>query len=181
MKTTFDHALTAAAVLLTVCVVAISGYLLLADVGQKWTYAVAIVIMAAGWLARRFTSERNVTASITMAGVLLSVALGAKAVDHAGWLVINDLALRINGMVTGAVLVLLSNAIPKRMSSATGLAMLRTVGTAFVIGGFGYALAWLVLPVHFADAVAPIVVLLSLIVALTAYIIWYRGGARSVS
>jgi len=98
-----------------------------------------------------------------------------------GWAAGTDIALRLNGIVAGAILVVLSNAIPKRMSSASALAMLRTVGRAFVIGGFGYACAWLVLPLRFADTVAPAIVLASIAVAAASYIGWHRSGDRSVS
>jgi hypothetical protein len=182
MKITSDHVLTAAAVAVTACVAAISGYLFFSNVGQKWVYGVAIAIVVVAWFARRFgSSPRNVTTSLIMAGALLSVALGMKALEHLGWIAGGDIAVRINGIMTGAVLVVFSNAIPKRMSSASALAMLRTIGRAFVVGGFGYALAWLVLPVSFADTVAMVIVLLSIVVAAASYIRWYRSGDRSVS
>lgn len=182
MKTIFDNVLTAAAVVVTVCVVAISGYLFFANVGQRSTYGVAVGVMFVAWFARRFSSEgRSITTSLVMAGALLSVALGAKALEHMGWIGVSDLALRTNGIMTGVILVLLSNAIPKRMSSANALAMLRTVGAAFVVGGFGYALAWLVVPLQFADTVALIVMLASVVVAAASFIGWYRDNGRSVS
>jgi len=116
-----------------------------------------------------------------MAGALLLVALGIKALEHMGWVAGIDVAARLNGIMTGAVLVMVSNAIPKRMSSAGALAMLRTVGKAFVFGGFGYALAWLVLPLRFADTAAIVIVLASIVVAAASYIGWHRSADRSVS
>lgn len=182
MKTTFDNVLTAAAVVVTACVAAISGYLFFANVGQRWVYGVAVATMVVAWFARRFgSSRRNVTTSIVLAGALLSVALGAKALEHLGWAAGSDIAARANGIMGGAVLVVLSNAIPKRMSSANALAMLRTVGRAFVIGGLGYACAWLVLPLRFAGNVALVIVLASMVVAAASYIGWHRSGDRSVS
>jgi hypothetical protein len=182
MKTRFDTVLTAAAVLMTACVAALSGYLIFANVGQRWVYAVAVATMVVAWLARRFgSSRRSVTASIVMAGALLSVALGTKALEHMGWAVGSDIAARVNGVMAGAILVVLSNAIPKRMSSASALAMLRTIGRAFVIGGFGYACAWLVLPLRFGGTVAQVLVLASIVVAAAAYIGWHRSGDRSAS
>lgn len=183
MKIKFDDVLTAAAVVATACVVAISGYLFFADVGQRWAYGVAVATMGVAWFARRFcSSRRNVTTSIVMAGAVLSVALGTKALEHIGWIAAgSDIAARTNGVMMGAILVVLSNAIPKRMTSANALAMLRTIGMALVIGGFGYACAWLVLPLRFAGTVAQVIVLASLAVAAASYIGWRRSGNRSVS
>jgi hypothetical protein len=182
MNAKFDTVLTAAAVAVTACVAAISGYLFFANVGQRWVYGVSVAIMVVAWFARRFgSSARNVTASLVAAGALLSVMLGMRALEHLGWAGGIDIATRINGVMTGLILVALSNAIPKRMSSANALAMLRTVGRAFVIGGFAYALAWLVLPLRFADTVAPVVVLASVVVATASYIGWHRSSDRSVS
>lgn len=182
MKTEFDNVLTSAAVVVTVCVAAISGYLFFANVGQRWVYGVAVATMVVAWFARRFgSSRRNVTTSLVIAGALLSVALGTKALEHMGWAAGSDIAARVNGVMMGAILVLLSNAIPKRMSSANALAMFRTVGRAFVIGGFGYACAWLVLPLRFADTVALVIVLASIVVAAASYVGWRRSGDRSVS
>jgi hypothetical protein len=182
MKTTFDNVLNAVAVVMTACVAAISGYLFFANVGERWVYGVAIATMIGGWFARRFaSSSRNVTASLIMAGALLLVVLCAKALEHMGWAGISDIALRMNGIMTGAVVVVISNAIPKRMGSANTLAMLRIAGTAFVLGGLGYSFAWLLLPLHFAGNVAMIFVLASLLVAVASFVGWYRGGDQSVS
>jgi len=182
MKTTFDNVLTSAAVLVTACVTAISGYLFFAGVGQRWVYGVAVATMVVAWFARRFgASRRNVTTSLLLAGTLLTVTLCMKVLEHMGWAAGSDIAARTNGIMAGAILVVLSNAIPKRMSSANALATLRTIGRAFVIGGLGYAVAWLVLPLHVADTVAPIIVLTSLIVACVAYVGWHRTGDRPAS
>jgi hypothetical protein len=181
MRTRFDNVLTAAAVTVTACVVAISGYLFFANVGQRWVYVVAVATMAVAWFFRRFSSaRRDVTTSLVLAGLLLLVALGAKALGHMGWAAGSDIAARTNGIMLGVILVVLSNAIPKRMSSARALAMRRTVGTAFVLGGFGYASAWLVLPLQFADTVALVIMLASVVVAAVSYISWLRSGDRSV-
>jgi hypothetical protein len=156
--------------------------LFFANVGQRWVYGVAVGIMVVAWFVRRFgSSPRNVTTSLVMAGAVLSVALGTKALEHMGWAIGSDIAARTNGIVAGAILVVLSNAIPKRMSSANALAMLRAVGRAFVIGGFGYACAWLVLPLRFAGTVAQVIVLASVVVAAASYVGWRRSGGRSVS
>ena len=179
---TIDQILTAAAVLVTACVAALSAYLFFANVGQKWTYCVSLGVMVVAWFVRRYGYDRrNVTMSLVLAGLMLSVALGAKALEHLGWAGGSDIAARTNGVIVGSTLVLLSNGIPKRMSSATALAMLRTVGRAFVIGGLGYAVAWLVLPLHYADTVATVIVLASLIVAAASFIGWCASGNRSVS
>ena len=182
MKTRYDDVLTVAAVAVTACVVAISGYLFFANVGQRWVYGVAVATMAVAWFARRFgSSRRNVTTSLVMAGAVLSVALCTKALEHVGWAAGSDIAARTTGVMVGAILVVLSNAIPKRMSSANALAMFRTIGRAFVIGGFGYACAWLVLPLRFAGTVGQVIVLASIVVAAASYVGWRRSGDRSVS
>jgi uncharacterized YccA/Bax inhibitor family protein len=125
--------------------------------------------------------DRNVAMALSLAGVLLAVAVAMRLFEHHGWFAGRDAALRMDGVIVGAVLVMLSNAIPKRAGSASALAMRRVAGWAFVLGGFGYAFAWLVLPLRFASPVAIVVVLASLAVAALSFIRWYRSADRCVS
>ena len=159
MKTTSETILVTCAIAASACVLALSMYLIAANVGRPWTYAVALLVMCAAWIVRWFAcGSRDVTVSIVAAGALLTAALAVKALEHLGVVVGSDIGARTTGVICGALIVVVSNAIPKKqLNSASGLAVKRSVGTALVLGGLGYAFAWLVLPISIASTVAMIV------------------------
>ena len=66
----------------------------------------------------------------------------------------------------GVIIVVFANSIPKQVSTARGLAMRRIAGWALVVGGLGYALSWLFLPLAYANIAAPLILFLGLMYAL---------------
>jgi hypothetical protein len=176
VKTISETVLVACALTVTACVLLLSIYLIAANVGHPWTYGVALLVMCVAWIVRRFAcGSRDVTASIVAAGVLLTVALAAKALEHLGVAVGNDIGARTTGVICGALIVVISNAIPKKqLNSASGLAAKRSVGTALVLGGLGYAFAWLVLPIGIASTVAMIVLFAGVAVGAVSVVRWHR-------
>src|SRR5581483_7345941 len=102
MKPLSDKALTAWAIAVTACIVALCGYLLFANVGDRWACGLAVATIAFAWIVRGFSSaRRGVTTSLLMAGAILLVALGAKALSHLGWAAGSDIGERVNGIMMG--------------------------------------------------------------------------------
>lgn len=162
--------LTSSAIAVTVCCVAVLGYLFYENTGNRWAYLAAMLVLAAGWIVQRFSDDRRaVQSSIILAGLLLLVATFEKLADHAGWATGADVDQRLLGVLLGVVVVAFANAIPKKALSARASATGRVVGWALVIGGLCYALAWLVLPLAIASSVAVIALLLSLVLGIAAY------------
>jgi hypothetical protein len=65
-------------------------------------------------------------------------------------------------VLAGAFVVVIGNAIPKKaVASPRRAALLRANGKAMVLGGLGYALAWLFLPLAHAGQAAMAVMLLA--------------------
>jgi len=151
MKAISDKLLFSLTIAISLWVVFTSGYLLYADSEHPGRYLLAIAIMGAAWTIRHFVrrhaepaptslAKRKLTQSIALAGVMLSLAL----VMRLGWIDgLGEFGVRARGIISGAIVVLIANAIPKQVSSARRLAMLRIAGWALVIGGLGNVLAWL--------------------------------------
>lgn len=163
-------ALTLSAIAVTLCSVVVSGYLYYQNVGNRWAYLAAMLVLVVGWIAQRFSDDRRaVHTSILLAGLLLLTSTLEKLANHAGLATGADMDQRLLGVILGAVVVALSNAIPKKATSAQAFATRRVIGWALVLGGLGFALAWLTLPIAIAGDAAMIVLLLGLLVGIAAY------------
>ena len=162
--------LTLSAIAVTVCSVAVSGYLYFQNVGNRWAYAAATLVLVVGWIAQRFSDDRRaVHSSILLAGLLLLISTLEKLAHHAGFATGADIDQRLLGVILGAIVVALSNAIPKKAASAQAFATRRVIGWALVLGGLGFSLAWLALPIGIAGDVAIGVLLLGLLTGIAAY------------
>ncbi len=163
-------ALTLSAAAVTLCSVAVSGYLFFQNVGNRWAYLAATLVLVVGWMAQRFADDRRaVQTSILFAGLLLLISTLEKLANHAGLAMGADMDQRLLGVILGAVVVALSNAIPKKATSAQSFATQRMIGWALVLGGLGFAIAWLALPIAIAGDVAIVVLLLGLLIGVVAY------------
>jgi hypothetical protein len=175
MKTTSDNLLFSLAVATTLWVFFASGYLLYMNSERPWQCLLAIALICIAWAIRYFfrrnakadpksiAGQRKITQSIVFAGLILSGALIARL----GWLDgLGELGERSRGVISGVFVMFLSNSIPKEAGSARGLAVRRAVGWAMVLGGLGYALAWLLLPVAYANDTAVLVMLFALAYAI---------------
>lgn len=170
MKSYSYSALTLSAIAVSACSVVVSGYLYYENIGNRWAYLAAMLVLGVGWIAQHFSDDhRAVQTSILLAGLLLLVATVEKLAHYAGWATGAALDQRLFGVLLGAVVVTLSNAIPKNAASARTLATRRTIGWALVLGGLGFALAWLVLPLAVASNVAIAALLLGLAIGIAAY------------
>jgi hypothetical protein len=84
-----------------------------------------------------------------------------------------ELSHRLLGVLLGAVVVCYANTIPKvlaartrqRCSAAADQAARRFAGWALVLGGLGYALAWLLAPIGMANLIAGAILATALLLA----------------
>lgn len=186
MKTTSEKLALLLAVTLSVCVVCASSYLYLVDHERPQQYLMAIALVCFAWTMRHFTggnaeknpagreARRDVTLGIVFACLLLSIGLIARQ----GWIG-DQFRGRGIGFFTGVFVVLLANVIPKRAGSASNLAIRRIGGWALVLGGLGYALASLLLPLAYANSAAPLIMVFAMAYAV-ARVFWFIRKSRSI-
>ena len=116
-----------------------------------------------------------ITRALIVAGLFLSITaalqLGSPEYIDA------DVARRLVGVMMGAIVVLYANSVPKqltplaamRCSPATEQAIRRFTGLSLVLGGLGFALAWIVAPIEAANAVAGAVLGIALLAVALRY------------
>jgi hypothetical protein len=190
MKPISDRTLTLVAIGVSVCVVVAGAYLSFAAEGHRWPYLLAIGVVCLGWIVRalagdhetdsaRPSTRRKITQAVVWAGAFFAVAWAAKLGSHFGWTA--EIGERALGIIMGVYVVALANNIPKQIISARGLTMLRIGGWALVLGSVGYAAAWLVLPLRFADTAALLVMLAGVLTCVAALVAWCSArGPRAV-
>lgn len=193
MKTTSEELLFPFALVITGCVVFASGYLCYVSFDQRWLYVLALAVECIAWIMYYFDSgDRNSDSTsaqsrckylwaIMFSGLLLGNALGVKLVAQRGWSggFAGELGERSLGFMMGAIVVALANANSKKVSSARSLAVLRIAGWALVLGGAGYALAWLVVPLLCANDAALLALLAATIYG-AARVVWPSMKYRSL-
>ena len=102
--------------------------------------------------------------ALILAGLMLAVSLALTTAVRADWIG-GDTLERMQGVMMGLIVVVFSNLAPKTLEplSASGCdpsrkqALQRFSGWTLVVGGLGYSLAWLVLPIEHAGIVARVV------------------------
>lgn len=109
-------------------------------------------------------TSRSAGSPITRAllGAALILAASAALALASPGLIDEELARRLWGVIMGAVVVIYANAAPKaltpmarmRCDPATEQALRRFSGWAIVLGGLGYAGAWLLAPIESAALLA---------------------------
>lgn len=164
MKTNSGRFADALAVTITAAVVVASSCLFYTTSARRWPYALALAVMGAAWAFRRFVharaaadpaylgARRKVTLAIVLAGSLLALAL----LVPLGWApaVASQFAERGVGVMMGVIVMVFANVIPKQAGQARGQALRRVAGWALFVGGLGYALAWLLAPLAYANLAA---------------------------
>ncbi|MRW84044.1 hypothetical protein GJ698_08025 [Pseudoduganella sp. FT26W] len=162
MKTTPEtQPLFAVAGTLSVGVICASLYLYVVNREHPLQYLMAIGLICFAWTMRRFVgagAERNPASSaarrdVTLGIVFACLLLGVGMIGRLGW-VDEAFRLRSIGLFSGTFVMLLANVIPKQTGSACSLAIRRAGAWALVLGGLGFALAWLLLPLAYASKAA---------------------------
>ena len=94
--------------------------------------------------------------ALLFAGALIALTLAVVALDKGGHIG-DQTSKRVIQVAIGLMVVYFANLAPKtleplteRVSPARGQALQRFSGWALVLGGLGYALAWLVAPFDYA-------------------------------
>jgi len=133
-------------------------------------------------------TERPASSPLTrslITAALILVSSAALALASPAYLSA-DLAQRLFGIMLGAVVVLYANAIPKaliplarmRCDPATEQGLRRFTGWALVLGGMGYATAWLFAPMTSAWILAIALLGTALLAVLLRYA-WVVYAKRS--
>src|SRR3990167_5767758 len=123
-----------------------------------------LVLFAGAYLSR---NDKKRAQAMAFAGTFIAISLGATQLSHAGWAsaYVAELSVRSSGFLMGALVVFFANAVPKQTGSARRQAALRVAGWSMVLGGLGYSLSWLLLPIAYADMAAITLLLSALIYA----------------
>lgn len=147
---------------------------------RAWAWAAALVVCVVVVIVRHLSqraaarSSRDAAAARSFASISGSVAWGALIVvvalalslaQASGVVSGPDLGQRLTMAIIGASLAASGNALPRMLPPVSSLqddaarvqAFQRRAGWAFVLGGLGFAAAWLVLPL---DAALPVSVAL---------------------
>ena len=103
----------------------------------------------------------NIKSALVLATLLLGLAAGVAYANDAD-LITKETSLRVMGVAMGAVLIYYGNVIPKtltplsatRCDPAKAQWYQRIAGRAFVLGGFGYVISWVLLPIGVANVAA---------------------------
>jgi hypothetical protein len=195
MNPTLGNTPTTLAIVVSACVVLASAYLVYAMPERPWPYLLAIAFVGFAWLARYFgprdaapldgepaspSAQSELTRAIVRSGILLALPLGIALIAQTDWLagLAAELRARSFGVLLGAIVALFANVIPKNVSPARGLPMRRTMGRALLLGGVGYAVAWLVLPLNYANDGALVALLLGAAYA-SVRLTWHRVSRRT--
>jgi hypothetical protein len=120
---------------------------------------------------------RALAGAALILGASAAVALWAPAHLEA------ELAQRVQGVIMGLVVVVFANAAPKTLTPLARLrcdpvaeqAVRRFAGWSLVLGGLGYALAWLAAPLAVANPLAITLLATGLVLAL-GRCAWARWG-----
>jgi hypothetical protein len=152
---------------------------------KAWAWAVAIVIFMVMTIVRlwsqlgiRRSSETasaqvyaSVSRTVVVAAVMMVIPLAVTLAHAYGLVSDRDLGLRATMIILGAYLAAVGNNLPRMLPPVASMpgnaadiqAFQRFAGRAWVLGGLGFAIAWLALPIDTAVPVSAAVVAAALI------------------
>jgi len=126
----------------------------------------------------------KIKAALILAGLILALAFGLNLAADRGFIEPGT-SDRGMGVVTGLVLVVFANAMPKnfgplsesRCGPGRGQNLRRFAGWTLVLAGLGHSLVWLTLPIPLAHVWAKVVVASGLVLVVAAVlVVGYRGN-----
>ena len=117
--------------------------------------------------------------ALILAGLMLTVSLALATAVGADWIG-SDAMERAQGVMMGLIVVVFSNLAPKTLEPLSASScdpsrkqsLQRFCGWTLVLGGLGYSLAWLAVPLEHAAVVA-MVVLGSGVALVAARVAWF--------
>lgn len=117
----------------------------------------------------------EITRALIVAGLFLSITAAVKLGSPE--YIDAELARRLVGVMMGAIVVLYANSVPKaltplatmRCSPAAEQSIRRFTGISLVLGGLGFALAWMAAPIEAANAVGGSVLGIALLAVALRY------------
>ena len=148
---------------------------------RAWAWGIAMLAMPVAWaLIRTFSNSENLARTskrlapaIAGAGLMLSVSMLAVIAQELALIQAQpgELSERAWGLIMGSLIAVYANVVPKQAASAAKAKVLRFGGWSLVLGGLGYALAWLLVPLAHANLVACLILgsALTLVLARVAW------------
>ena len=131
------------------------------------------------------TSLFSISRGLIIAGVLLGVAMTLKLLvpDH----ISPDLARRMMGVLMGMLVLIYANIVPKALSPLIQMrcdpteeqAIRRFTGWTLVLGGAGYAAAWVIAPMQYANTVSAILLGAALLQVIARWMWGAMKGSRA--
>ncbi len=131
-----------------------------------WGGVMATVLLSAAFLliisrSSREDKEiriRNIRRSLFAASLMLGAALAFRLTRDLG-IIDGDIAMRVDGVITGVILIIIGNYLPKTVRSlaaqkcnpARAIAAERFLGFSLVFAGFTHSALWLFAPVDLAQ------------------------------
>ncbi|MFZ6798429.1 hypothetical protein [Undibacterium sp. Di24W] len=184
-----DSVLFVVACILSVLVVLGCSVTLSQSSHLRWPYIITIILVLCAWMFRQmpFVSQKTMAATrhqknLTQAIIYACIILIVSLILRSPWVTNLDLDFgnRILGCLMGLMVCIFANRVPKQISSGFRLRILRTVGWTLALGGLGYASAWLILPLNYANAIALLLLIVCSVVAILR-IIYLRFSHRAAA
>ncbi len=178
--------------LIVFLVVALGAWMWMLEPDKSIRWFIGMAFLPAAWISIKLFQrskacarvieggKQTLMSSISFAGLMLAGSFGLKIAQS--YHIIEDSSPdRLVAVMLGAFMVIIGNALPKKLeplsqaacSSTKEQSLKRFAGWMFVLAGFGYAIAWLVLPERLADIVA-LPILAGPILLVIARITWLR-------
>ncbi len=159
-----------------------------------WTAPILVMLLM--WLLVGLTERRmprvasrgTLSVPVSIAGIMMVVALGGSLGQGLGYLT-NDPTDRIVGVITGVLLAVVGNGMPKavtpfaarRCSAAQIQAINRFGGWAFVIAGAAVALVWATAPIRYGAPSTLVIVATAMALLVGRIVFARRAEARALT
>lgn len=187
---------SALAVTFTVLCLAMSATLWSTQPEKLGTWAVSAGFLPAAWIAVLLTNRTRVMqaaghrpqnamiGAIALAGALLTLSLGSRLAEMHE-LVGADFPKRLIGMANGVVLILIGNAMPKKLTPLANMqvnpaktqALQRFMGWLFVLAGALYATVWMFVDLEQTSFFTLLTFPAALLLILVARVLYLQAAA----
>jgi hypothetical protein len=137
--------------------------------------------------AAKLCAADSIRTGVVYAGSILVLTLGATLINAMGVPGAADLSERAMMAILGAFFVFTGNAIPKTLRPLSPLpedaarvqAFQRFAGWTWVLTGLVFAIAWLILPLRFAESTSFLLLPAAILLILVQYLRLRRTGHRA--